>query len=461
MALDPDESYDAWVNGGMIVYHETGGSEEGLSLFNEWSAMGPKYPGLAKIEYKWKSFGAYTGTPLTIGTLKWMLKERGLNWRELLAEAEPGFEALDPAAEVMVPSAPAGEVIEVQPQSTDATGDRPSTEDDSHHLLRQHSLTGSYEKLKQSDSELIPALGQVAMQGQYTIFSAAPNVGKTLIVLWLLWREIAMGRLDPKKVFYINADDNHHGMLQKLELTEEMGIEMLVPGYCGFTTQKLPSILWELSVSGEAKGAIVILDTLKKFSNPIDKGKMAAFNNFVRPFCTKGGTVIALNHVNKKRDDNGKAIYSGTSDVIDDADAALTLDEIGLEEHTSSRLIGFERMKGRGGVVQRAAFRYSIADGLSYKELLASVEEVDPDTLEEVRQAEQVTAQEPIIEGIKACIRAGTTLKMSLIRSVANQLGASQRKVKQVLEDHTGTDPMRHHWTFTKGVRGALNYSLL
>ncbi len=134
---------------------------------------------------------------------------------------------------------------------------------------------------------------------------------------------------------------------------------------------------------------------------------------------------------------------------------------MGIDERTKTRLVEFENRKQRGYVARTAAYRYSIAEHLSYADLVASVEEVDADTLEAVKQAEGEQADEAIIEGIKTSIRAGTTLKMSLIRSVANQLGASQRQVKQLLEDHTGTDPLRHHWTFTKGVRGAMNYSLL
>jgi hypothetical protein len=462
MALDPDESYDVWANGGMIVHHETGGSEEGLSLLNEWSAMGPKYPGLANIDYKWKSFGAYTGTPLTIGTLKWMLKERGLNWRELLAAAEPDFTVID-ATEVGESGATMRDRAGVTTRPVDATDAvaNPASETTQPHPLERMSITGQYQDLAQASRGLEPVLGQIAMRGQYTLIFAAPGKGKTLLTLHLIEEGIAEGRLDPSHVFYVNADDSEHGMLEKLKLAEELGIGMLVPGFNKFSPKQLPGLLTELGQSGLASETIVILDTLKKATPTNDKAKISVFNEHVRGYITLGGTFIALHHVNKNRNEDGEVVFSGTSDLVDDIDAGQILDVVSTDKLTKTQTVIFKRIKGRGGVVHNAAYRFSIADGLSYKELLASVEEVDPDTLAAVRQGELDKAQEPIIEAIKACIRAGTTLKMSLIRLVANQLGASQRQVKQVLEDHTGTDPMRHHWTFTKGVRGALNYSLL
>lgn len=112
-------------------------------------------------------------------------------------------------------------------------------------------------------------------------------------------------------------------------------------------------------------------------------------------------------------------------------------------------------------MVGQAAYRYSLADGQSYPTLLGSVEEVDPLTLEDLHKAEVLKTHEPIIEVIKAAMRGGTMQKMKIIQHTAAQTEASQRDVKQILEAYTGTDPMMHHWSCTKGERGALNYTLI
>jgi len=460
--LDPDEGYEPWVDVGMILYHETGGSDEGLKIFDSWSARGAKYPGFQDIQYKWQSFGGYAGNPKTIGTLIWKLKEKGLDWQELLEAAEPDFTAIG-ITEVVESGATMRDSDGVTTRPADATNAvaNPASETTQPHPLERMSITGQYQDLVQASRGLEPALGQIAMRGQYTMVFAAPGNGKTLLMLHLIEKGIADGTLDPSHVFYVNADDSEHGMLEKLKLAEELGIGMLVPGFNDFSAKKLPGLLWELGERGLAPKTVVIMDTLKKATPTNDKTKISAFNEPVRRFCTKGGTLIALHHVNKNRNDDGEVVFSGTSDLVDDIDAGYTIDIVSTDELTKTQIVICKRIKGRGGVVANAAFRYSIADGLSYKDLRASVEEVDPATLETLQQAKQVRAQEPIIEGIMSCIRAGTTLKMSLIRSVANQLGASQRQVKQILEDHTGTDPMHHHWNFTKGDRGAMNYFLL
>lgn len=461
-ALDPDVGYESWIAVGMSLYHETGGSDEGLKLFDAWSSKGAKYPGYLDIKSKWGSFASYAGSPNTIGTLIWKLKEKGLDWQELLEAAEPDFTAIG-ITEVVESGATMRDSDGVTTRPADATNAvaNPASETTQPHPLERMSITGQYQDLVQASRGLEPALGQIAMRGQYTMVFAAPGNGKTLLMLHLIEKGIADGTLDPSHVFYVNADDSEHGMLEKLKLAEELGIGMLVPGFNDFSARQLPGLLWELGERGLAPKTVVIMDTLKKATPTNDKTKISAFNEAVRRFCTLGGTFIALHHVNKHRDDDGEVVFSGTSDLIDDPDVAYTIDIVAPDNQAKTQIVAFKRKKGRGGVVSNAAYRFSIADGLSYKDLRASVEEVDPATLETLQQAKQVRAQEPIIEGIRSCIRAGTTLKMSIIRSVATQLGASQRQVIQILEDHSGTDPTCHHWTYTKGARGAMNYSLL
>jgi hypothetical protein len=66
---DPDGAYDAWIRTGMCVHHEMGGSDEGFALWDEWSALGSKYPGTEKLRIHWRSFGN-SATPVTIDSLR-------------------------------------------------------------------------------------------------------------------------------------------------------------------------------------------------------------------------------------------------------------------------------------------------------------------------------------------------------------------------------------------------------
>lgn len=59
-----DKDYDFWLRVGMALHHEFDGSDEGLSLWIEWSERSPKYePGVCAP--KWRSFGKGGHSPTT------------------------------------------------------------------------------------------------------------------------------------------------------------------------------------------------------------------------------------------------------------------------------------------------------------------------------------------------------------------------------------------------------------
>jgi predicted P-loop ATPase len=72
--LDPDMSYDKghpnWIGVGMALHYETGGSETGLALWNEWSATGQKYKGIGDLESHWRSFRIDHENPRTVAGLR-------------------------------------------------------------------------------------------------------------------------------------------------------------------------------------------------------------------------------------------------------------------------------------------------------------------------------------------------------------------------------------------------------
>ena len=63
-SIDPDCSRDEWRNLGMSLHYQFKGSQEALSLWDEWSAKGTKYKA-GEPEKQWDSFGQYSGRPLS------------------------------------------------------------------------------------------------------------------------------------------------------------------------------------------------------------------------------------------------------------------------------------------------------------------------------------------------------------------------------------------------------------
>lgn len=73
-AIDPDRPYDDWFLVLAIVFNETGGSEDGCALVNEWSSAGKKYKGEGEIRQKWCSLNLDHPNPARLGSLIRMLQ---------------------------------------------------------------------------------------------------------------------------------------------------------------------------------------------------------------------------------------------------------------------------------------------------------------------------------------------------------------------------------------------------
>jgi Domain of unknown function (DUF927)/Primase C terminal 2 (PriCT-2) len=71
-ALDKSkyEDYTEWLNIGMAIYDGTGGSEQGLRIFDKWSSTCPGYQSSGNTEAKWRSFGGREGlSRITVASL--------------------------------------------------------------------------------------------------------------------------------------------------------------------------------------------------------------------------------------------------------------------------------------------------------------------------------------------------------------------------------------------------------
>jgi len=331
----------------------------------------------------------------------------------------------------------------------------------SRHPLVSFSLRGMSEELAEQYSDQVLLLGLIILMYQSSVVYASPNTGKTLIILRLLINAIRQSKIEPSNVFYINVDDTPNGLIEKLKIADEYGFHMLAEGYNGFRANDLLSILADLVISNQAKGVIIILDTLKKFTDLMDKRMSSRFSHAIRQFVMRGGTCISLAHTNKHRNSDGKPVYAGTTDIIDDADCAYLMYEINLDVDAGTKTVLFENIKARGNVARQVAYRYSIAEGLAYREMLNSVEPVDDIEASSLQQVAEVESDSHIIDAIAQCIREKIDTKMRLAITAAKRSGVSKRTALRIIEKFTGSDPEKHRWNYEVGERGAKIYRLL
>lgn len=362
------------------------------------------------------------------------------------------------------PSAPAAAAPRPQIQTeSEAVRDRRLEEirNNQKHPLKRFSLRGSSAHLERTASEQKPLLDSILLSGQANAWYAPPNTGKTLICLALLVQAIEQGRIEGDNVIYVNVDDTSKGLAEKVGLLEQLNVHTLGEGERRFSASSLLPAMRELIETGQAHGLFIILDTLKKFVSIMDKKESSAFATLCRQFVLKGGTLLCLGHTNKRPGADGKMIHAGTSDIPDDFDCVYVISTRPDQPSETDTTVEFTRTKRRGDVDARAVFSYTVRDGISYDERLASVTKLDASGFLPVEEAITQEREAAVVSAIAAAIERGPIQKMELAREVAASIGLGRHKVIAVIDKYTGNDPMAHRWCFTVGPRGMKTFALL
>ncbi len=327
--------------------------------------------------------------------------------------------------------------------------------------LLPYSLRGKAADFEERAKESKPLLDEVCLSGQATVWYAPPNVGKTLLALNMTVQAVQERRIAPGNVFYVNADDNSAGLAAKLRIMDDLGAHTLVPGFHNFRANQLADLFRTSAVTDESNGVLVIIDTVKKFTSLMDKRDCSVFADACRQFVMHGGTVLALAHTTKNPNPDGKLRYGGTTDLIEDFDAAYLLQPITAEAEKGEQVVQFSLIKRRADNPETVAYAYAGETGISYEERLASVRPMDRIEFEGFKwMADQKTDAE-IISVATACINTGTVKKMELAKAIADRASIPERAAIRLLEKYTGPDPDHHRWTFSIRARGAKLYELL
>ena len=446
--LDPNMGRSDWIRVLMAVWHETEGSEDGFALVNRWSSGGKSYGGTSAMRVQWNSFGP-NARPVTVGTLIHMVHQAGGHHEEFtVVESEAPFATEAVLAQESVPHPKNA----AEPLPLSVLGTESMAADKKSSPLLRFAVTNDVTVLERNVVGQRFVMGELALAGQSTVLYASPNTGKTLITLQLLCEAVSTGDVDPRNLYYINMDDSASGLLEKSRLAQDLGFHMIGTGYNGFSPTNFRVAMEEMVRTDAAKGVVVVLDTLKKFVNLMHKEQSSEFAGLIRQFTTKGGTVIALAHANKRPDAEGNPVYSGTTDIVDDSDCAYTIKQI--SDQDGCKVVEFTNIKRRGDVVASAWYRYS-TEKLTYAARLQSVQAVQVDDVLSLKQEAALASESPVIDAITSCIREGIQTKMVIAKEVANRCRCSRKQAIQVLEKHTGDDPTSHRWHYEVRARGA------
>lgn len=332
--------------------------------------------------------------------------------------------------------------------------------------LHRHSITGYSQQMRKQMLQDTFVLSGVALLGQWTTLYASPNTGKTLLTLWMLWEALRSDRVDGDRIFYINADDSYRGIVEKTELAEEWGFHLLAPNQNDFRSGDIVSLMVELSESGEARGTVIILDTLKKFTDLMQKKDATEFGIIARGYVAAGGTLICLAHTNKHRSAEGKSIYGGTSDISDDSDCVYILDKLDGQYFDERIAVEFENRKSRGDVQEKVSFTYRRTHGQSYADLVNTVQRIGDSEMSKLKAAAEVArgleSDKDAIDAIRSAIRSGVTSNSAIVKRINSETGISHRQIRKVLSERTGAVyALGHRWNCTTGKHNKQEYSVL
>ena len=331
--------------------------------------------------------------------------------------------------------------------------------------LSAYAANGRSAEMRQQMLDDKYVLDRIAILGQWTTLYAAPNGGKTLLTLWMVIQQVKAGEIDGSKIYYVNADDHYKGQVEKLELLEPHKINVLLPNHNGFDTDKLIQLIGQLTKDKQAMGQVIILDTLKKFTDLMDKKASSEFGKLARTFVGAGGTIIALAHTNKNKDDEGKGVAGGTSDIMDDCDCAFLIEGRGPDVHNKYRAI-FDNTKARGDVAQKVAFQYSKLDGCTYEQLLNSIVRLGKKEAKAADKENQlrkdIRVDKTTVDAILEALGDGELSTQAILSHVTEETPIGRRPAKNALIKWTGEDyDQGHRWTFRRGEKNEKLYTCL
>lgn len=272
---------------------------------------------------------------------------------------------------------------------------------------------------------------------------AEPNGGKTTLMMHLAPQMVNAGY----RVVYVNADISAPHAVAARRQAEEGGFHLALPDFQRSSSMETVRRELELLAAqeGDLSGNVVIIDTLKKMVDVIQKGQAKRCYNMLRQLSARGMTVICLGHTNKHKDGDGKPVYEGTGDLRADVDNLIYLHP--RKEPDGSITVSTDPDKTRAALVP---LTFHIAADRSVTQCGEYID-VAADTAARI----QLDKDSLLIEAITAAIEAGHETQSAIVSAAAD--AGSKGQVRAVLKRYR--DDL---WREQRGfARNRCIYSLL
>ena len=305
-------------------------------------------------------------------------------------------------------------------------------------------LTKNPSALKKALSKVShPMKSKMVAMTELSVVYGSSGSGKTLVILSDIRKSILDKTIKGEDVVYVNLDDSARGLAEKAEILAGLKIKMIKE----FDLMMLHSIIDE----NVAKGKVIIIDTVKKIVNLMDKAQVADLMKHLKKFTHVGGTVILIAHSNKNLGSDGIPVLEGVGDLKNDADCVVR-----VQRHKDIMTMSNDD-KSRSYVELEAIFQAS--DTKNYKSLMYSIKQLSGQEAEDLKkQREQECFKEDnrrLTETITEMIGLFSVQKTKLVDDLVKDTGLSRRFIVTTLELLEGD-----LWDLGKGPNNSKNYSL-
>lgn len=269
------------------------------------------------------------------------------------------------------------------------------------------------------------AYKNLIIKGHMSVIVAAPNAGKTTIL---------MNEVCPKlvqlgyEVVYVNADVGQVESKSMVAHADEHGYRLLLPDMKeGSSMNHFVDGLREANINGHVfSNHIFIFDTLKKMTDVINKSNSKELYKLFRSLTAKGATIVALGHTNKYNDKENKPIYEGTGDIRSDFDELIYL--IPEKHNDGSITVSTQPDKVRGKF-QPITFEIDIDRNVSIAKSYIDVSA-------NINDKNQLDNDSPVIELITASIM-NNHFNETEIYQYCGERKIGRRTIQAVLDRYT------------------------
>lgn len=287
--------------------------------------------------------------------------------------------------------------------------------------IERFSVTA--EKVKEVE-ESVSLWHDTIFHQKWNVLIGEPGSGKTALAIQAAADITAQGF----DVLYFNLDAGAADLKHYQQHAEKHGYTLLAAMDVGQSDEQLAELLEMHKEDADLSNTVFFLDTLKKFTDPLNKAVCKPFYRSLRKLTMQGGTVVCLGHTNKYRDDDGKLIYEGSGDLKSDSDVMALLYQVKNDDGSMSISTEFE--KGRA-LVQRNTFHLSA-------EREVSLAGEWRDVREESQQGKQEAADRPVIDFIRDKLW-GKPLNQSEVVSLCSASGmGGRRSILRILKGYDG-----------------------